>query len=420
MKYRLLICLILTCCAHVMGAPHTIRDSVSVHFRQSKVNIDTAYMNNRQAFSHIRQSIARFNQPDSNFVLLNVKVIGGASPEGSARFNDWLSRQRATRIYDYMSDRMILPDSLVSHSLLGRDWEGLRAMVAADRNVPAQSEVLAALDGITNSYDLDWLESDRLLQHLKMMVGGRPYRYLYQNMFPMLRESKIVLTFGVPITFLTDMDVDIPLRCTPDGPLAIIPIALAPQKEDKPFFMALKTNLIADALALPEIGAEFYLGKNLSIVGNWMYGWWDNDRRHRYWRAYGGDVALRLWFGKAAHEKPLTGHHVGLYGGVVTYDFEFGGKGYMGGRPGHNLWDRCMHYFGVEYGYSLPVARRLNIDFTLGLGYMGGKYVEYEPKDRCYVWESTNYKHWFGPTKLEVSLVWLIGHGNYNKKGGNK
>ncbi|MCD8273384.1 MAG: DUF3575 domain-containing protein, partial [Alistipes sp.] len=26
--------------------------------------------------------------------------------------------------------------------------------------------------------------------------------------------------------------------------------------------------------------------------------------------------------------------------------------------------------------------------------------------------------HWFGPTKAEISLVWLLGRGNYNEKKG--
>ena len=109
-----------------------------------------------------------------------------------------------------------------------------------------------------------------------------------------------------------------------------------------------------------------------------------------------------------------------MYGGAITYDFEFGGKGYMGGKPGHNLWDRCNWFGGIEYGYSLPIARRLNIDFTIVLGYLGGKLLEYEPEDGHYVWQKTKRIHWFGPTKAEVSLVWLIGCGNFNKKGGDR
>ncbi len=79
--------------------------------------------------------------------------------------------------------------------------------------------------------------------------------------------------------------------------------------------------------------------------------------RHWYWRAYGGDIAIRKWWGKAAGEKPLTGHHIGIYGQIFTYDFETGGRGYMGGKPGGTLWDKMNYIVGAEYGYSLPIAR---------------------------------------------------------------
>ena len=59
----------------------------------------------------------------------------------------------------------------------------------------------------------------------------------------------------------------------------------------------------------------------------------------------------------------------------------------MGGKPGGTLWDKMNWAAGVEYGYSLPVARRLNIDFTIGVGYWGGTYHEYKPVDDCYVWQ---------------------------------
>ena len=136
---------------------------------------------------------------------------------------------------------------------------------------------------------------------------------------------------------------------------------------------------------------------------------------------YGGDVAVRKWLGRQAKEKPLTGHHLGLYGQVLTYDFETGHRGYMGGEPGGTLFDRASLAGGIEYGYSLPVARRLNIDFCAGVGYLGGKYYEYVPMDDCYVWQSTKMRRYFGPTKVEVSLVWLLGKGNYNaEKGGRR
>ena len=186
------------------------------------------------------------------------------------------------------------------------------------------------------------------------------------------------------------------------------------------FYMSVKTNMLYDALAIPNIGVEFYLGKGWSVSGNWMYGWWDKGSKHRYWRIYGGEIAVRKWIGRKAAETPLRGHHIGLYGQLFTYDFEWGGTGYMGGIPGGTLWDSPNYAVGVEYGYSLPIARRLNIDFTIGVGYWGGKYYTYRPVDGHYVWEATRKRHWFGPTKAEISLTWMLGTGNVNHKKCNK
>lgn len=172
---------------------------------------------------------------------------------------------------------------------------------------------------------------------------------------------------------------------------------------------------------IPNIGAEFYLGHNFSLAADYMGAWWKNSRRHRYWRIYGGDIALRWWlpYGRYASGKPLQGHHIGIYAGALTYDITWNGRGYMGGESGGTLWDRCNYMCGVEYGYSLPVAKRLNIDFTVGVGYLGGKCSEYTGMDECYVWLSTKRHHFFGPTKAEVSLVWLLGQKNLNYgKGG--
>lgn len=193
----------------------------------------------------------------------------------------------------------------------------------------------------------------------------------------------------------------------------------------KPFYMGIKTNMLYDLGAIPNIGAEFYLGANFSIVGNWQYSWWKSDKKAWYWRTYGGDVALRYWMGKASRNKPLTGHHLGLYGQMITYDFEVGGRGYIAdsGFGKDKSEDASLGWnwaAGLEYGYSLPIARRLNIDFTLGVGYHWGTFKEYLPIDGHYVWQATKRRQYIGPTKLEVSLVWLIGCDNYNKKYNKK
>ena len=70
----------------------------------------------------------------------------------------------------------------------------------------------------------------------------------------------------------------------------------------------------------------------------------------------------------------------------------------------------------MEYGYALPVSRRLNLDFSIGVGYLGGRYIKYEPQGDNYVCRATRRLNWVGPVKLEIALVWLLGRDNYNSK----
>lgn len=175
----------------------------------------------------------------------------------------------------------------------------------------------------------------------------------------------------------------------------------------------LKTNVLYDVLLVPNIGAEFYVGGNVSLAGNWHYAWWKNDSKQWFHRTYGGDLAVRYWLSKRAKENVLSGHHVGVYGQMVTYDFLLDDKGYLGDR-----WNWAA---GIEYGYTLPIARRLSLDFTLGLGCHWGEYKEYVPIDGHYVWQATKNRTFWGPTKAEIALVWLLGKNNFHaKKGGSR
>ena len=198
-------------------------------------------------------------------------------------------------------------------------------------------------------------------------------------------------------------------------------VASAQKSGQKPLQWTLKTNALYDIVLIPNIGAEFHLGKNWSVGANWMYAWWNHDASHKYWRVNGGDLYARKWFGKKAQEKVLAGHHVGIYAQALTYDFCLGDRGYMGGEPGGNFFDKVSYAAGFEYGYSLPIARKLNLDFTIGIGYLRGKYYEYKVIDDCCVWQAFKNRKWLGPTKAEVSLVWFLGKTNYNKeKGGQR
>lgn len=401
---------------------HEVRDSVKIYFRQGKIDLVPELRDNQKSLDRIADSL-RTSYADSVYRLQKILVVGGASPEGSIKFNKWLSEQRAGVLFDYLSRYSVLPDSLKTTHFLGRDWNGLIRMVKDDPKVPYKDETLALLREIADEVQGKTASKGDHLGRIQRLRGGAPYWYMYKKHFPELRASQLHLWYEKvrnPIAPIPQPKTELFIPPVDTVFVHDTVYVYVPYCPEKPFYMDVRTNMLYDALLIPNIGVEFYLGKDWSVVANWMYGWWKRDPSHWYWRAYGGDIAVRKWFGRAAKEKPLTGHHLGVYGQIFTYDFETGGKGYMGGKPGGTLWDKMNWAAGVEYGYSLPIARRLNIDFTIGVGYWGGTYHEYKPVDNCYVWQCTKQRHWFGPTKAEVSLVWLIGKGNYNKEKGGK
>ena len=413
-----------------------LTDSAEIHFSVSSSKLDSI---NGVKLDRLTQKIRETSATDTSMIISSLKIIGSTSPEGSENFNRLLSEKRANAVYDYLTENVSLPDSITNFEYLVRNWKGLYNLVASDPAVPSQPEVLALLRKAVTTSELSSTESSILLSQLKKLRGGEPYIYMYNHLFPALRSSYVYVEYDKLANL--ELDNKVIEEIDAEGPQPVDSVireyeetesSLYPTPDSRPvvsqthdrtetkrsFYMDLRTNMLYDIAAVPNIGAEFYVGKNISVYGNWQYGWWSNDARHRYWRIYGGELGARWWFGSKADAKPLTGHHIGIYGGLLTFDFEWGDTGYMGGSPGGTLWDRSIVNAGIEYGYSLPVSRRLNIDFSIGLGYLGGNYIKYFPFDNDYYRQKEYKMRFFGPTKLEVSLVWLIGRDNYNKRKG--
>lgn len=176
--------------------------------------------------------------------------------------------------------------------------------------------------------------------------------------------------------------------------------------------LALRTNLLYDLALVPNIGVEWFIDQHWSVAANVMYVWAKNDTRHRYWRILSADVEGRYWLRPQTCDVQ-TGHHFGLYAGFYRYDFEFGGRGWMG---------NANYGGGMSYGYALRLfpkwRERFTLDLNLGLGYLGGTHKEYIPDQGCYVWQRTVRHHLFIPTKAEVTLMWYPRWSFFNKKKG--
>ncbi len=424
------------------------RDSVEwrVYFRQAHRWLDPKFRKNQDLLDRMVRTL---EEAYTDSTLVHIDIQAWASPEGTLKHNTSLSIGRAQALTDYILKHTSIPDSIISQYPGKVGW-GLLQQMLEESDVPYRDTVLKILDEPFWTFDSNGQIIDSRFKKLRYMDEGKVWDDMLERFYPDIRSSVAVYIHYKDSPYkphaivlnTNDLYVDIPeawpnaLRnavitesrntesiaavaarpCEPDTIFVHDTIYLCDTVERPPFYMDLRTNLIYDAMLVPNVGAEFHLAKNWTIMANVMYAWWHTDVTHYYWRIYGGDLTLRKYFGKLAKEKPLQGHHLGAYAQLFTYDVEWGGRGYMGGKPGGDIWDRHNYIFALEYGFSLPVAKRLNIDFSLGAGYHGGTYHEYLPIDDHYVWQATKQRHYWGVTKAEISLAWLIGHDNVNKE----
>lgn len=363
-----------------------------------------------------------------------ITIVGSASTEGSKSLNDNLSAKRADQIILQLRQHISLPNSAIHVESRGADWNELGRLVA-ESDVPGKEEILETIRTVP---------VEKRNAALKRISGGAAYKYLAEHIFPEIRYSKVMIEYMRPKTEeeilrdtveVTHRDtvevvrhdtlrlvrrdtVSVVLRDTVvqvrhDTVVIMAAPQVLPADSGEPvqkrkcgFNVGLKTNLLSDAALIPDVGVEFCLGRKWSLGADWHYAWWANKKAF-CWKTYGGDVFVRRWLGKKSDERPLTGHHIGIYGQMNSFDFDAGGNGILSYPYDYGG--------GVEYGYSIRVANRLNLDFSLGVGYLGGEYKTYTPtmneypREMHYVWQSTKSFHWIGPTKLEISLVWILG-----------
>ena len=234
------------------------RDSVRIYFHQGKVNIDTCLLDNGNEMERFAKICSALN--DSVRLIRKIQIIGGASPEGGGLLNGRLSEKRAEVLWRYISPYIKIPVLEKDFHFSGSDWNGLITMVRADVNVPEREDVLRLLEKIVR---LENQDSPYLGGELKRLKGGRPYSYLYKFHFPKLRSSMVKICYDSdPINPVRDT-VYIHTRdtlCIRDTVTVIAPV------KKRPFCMAVKTNLLYDAVLIPDIGVEFCLGKNWSVI----------------------------------------------------------------------------------------------------------------------------------------------------------
>lgn len=408
----------------------SIQDSLrtTIYFRPGYSLLELSYRDNAANMKALTQGIQTI-KGNPCVQLQHIRILSAASPEGNSALNKRVAKRRGERLRDYLKETLVLPDSIFTVSSAGEDWQGLAALIAKEKT-PWRNKALQIIRHTPEWVTRNGKVVDGRKRQLQNLDGGKAWKYMLDNHFYTLRTGAVVVcevkTLAAESTPSAAEASQEQARhesasqqqasqSPSSPPFPANPSQVHPSTESQAppvaSYFALKSNLLYDALLVPNLSLEASIGSGWTLGAGGMLAWWSKDAKHRYWRIYGGDLEIRKYFGTLAKSKPLQGHHLGIYGDFLTYDFEFGAKGYQ---------SKSTYAAGIKYGYSHPIANRLNLDFALGIGYLHSNYKTYVPRDGCYVYQETKKRKWLGPTQAEISLVWLLGKGNTNKKKGGK
>lgn len=375
----------------------TKRDCATVYFRFYKFAIDSGYKRNAYDLSQMDSILTNVLHNPKYRVDSIVMMISNA-PDGNLGYNYKLGKIRMESLKRYVFGKYpeLIDVKVITH-INDANWSGLRKLISDDPNVPSRREALEIIDSKSTS-------RDRLLTELD---GGKTFRYVTQNMLRYLRSGTVCVNSRYSVTDTVRIQEEVAtVKSQPEDESICAPTQIEPviqtmtPRHPK---LALKNNLLYDALLLLNIELEFYFGRRWSLNLDYQFAWWSFSSSDRFYQIMAGSPEVRYWLRPDAQ---FNGHFVGAYAGTGYYDLKYSEIGYQG---------EFYIALGASYGYYLPVKRGFGVEFSLGVGYMVTeyrKYIKELSKEDYYVKAGVDRSKYFGPTKAKISLVWRLGDKN--------
>lgn len=166
--------------------------------------------------------------------------------------------------------------------------------------------------------------------------------------------------------------------------------------------IGIKTNLLYDLTTNINLGGEVRLSDYLTLDVSVSYNPWTFSDNKKF-KHLSVQPELRYWI-----YEPFNGHFLGAHlsyknfnaGGLdLPFDILPGLKEHRYRGNGYGV--------GVAYGYQWILSSRWNLETSFGFGYMYMDYTRYECRT-CGQKLGNGSKHYFGPTKAGVSLIYVI------------
>lgn len=167
--------------------------------------------------------------------------------------------------------------------------------------------------------------------------------------------------------------------------------------------IAVKTNLLYWSSTTPNLSLEFGLGKRTTLDLTGAYNPWtlnkDKNKKIKHWMVM---PEFRYWLCER-----YNGHFFGLHSGYAFYNISGVRIPFQSKSTKDHRYQGWATGLGLSYGYSWILGKRWNLEATIGLGYIYTQYDKYECAT-CGKFKGNKDKHYFGPTKAGISLIYII------------
>ena len=158
-----------------------------IDFPVNRIELHADYRRNPAQLDSIVRTINALKD-DKNLEVSAINIHGYASPESPYSHNDYLAKNRAKTLTDYVRRMVALPTQLFTVSSTAEDWDGLRNYLK-DSNLEHKAEILA----IANNEKMD---PDAREQKIKKLYPSE-YRFMLDTWYPALRHSDYRITYKV-------------------------------------------------------------------------------------------------------------------------------------------------------------------------------------------------------------------------------
>lgn len=395
----LLLGLALSCASAYAQDAIPGRRQVTIFFRAGDSSIDMLWNGNDKTLPEFL-SAAKADLEDPSVRVDSLVVFTYTSPEGNRYVNEQLSSERAVKTVSYLLDS--LPDIRTLRTVpYGEDWPGFAAYLSAHPEIPRSKRARETIEK-TPSTVRD--ENGQIVGTRKQAVMDiytpEEWNEMKVSVFPALRRAEVFLfcssRAAAPTAQLAPVAPHREVSMKDKEPWqgdagVVVPAVEVVAQEEMPSVVDVEaqavpdslrksasaavmgTNLLMDALTIPNVSLEFPFGRHWCVGGavyfpswsNWRP-WWSKDAElFSVAQAILGNVHVSYYFKSWSEEnnRVLRGPYLRMFGYAGPYTFEHRVS------KAEGVLDKGNYFVvGLAAGAAVPLGPWWRLDLSVGFG----------------------------------------------------